>query len=237
MPSNPSPPATPIIGDELELLVALVPLQAARLIEPGCGNARMARALLERRPHCEVVGLEVDEVQHAKNLAAPQPGLSFVKGVAQSIPFEDGWFDGALMLKSLHHVPMPLMGRALGDVARVLRPGGWLYVSEPVYAGSLNDLIRLFNDEREVRAAAQAALDDALRSGAWEPLAEHWFEVPARFRSFAEFEQQAMRQTFANHSVDDALLATVRARFEPHLGPDGAAFTRPMHVRVLRTTR
>ena len=110
-------------------------------------------------------------------------------------------------------------------------------MSEPVYAGSLNDLIRLFNDEREVRAAAQAALDDALRSGAWEPLAEHWFEVPARFRSFAEFEQQAMRQTFANHSVDDALLATVRARFEPHLGPDGAAFTRPMHVRVLRTTR
>lgn len=225
----------PVIDDELELLAAMVPLEAARLIELGCGNARLARALLERYPRCNIVGLETDEVQHAKNLAAPQPGLRFLEGSAQSIPFDDGSFDAALMLKSLHHVPMPLMGQALGEVARVLRPGGWLYVSEPVYAGPLNDLIRLFNDERQVRAAAQAALDDALRSGKWEPVAERRFEMPARFRSFAEFEQQAMRPTFANHRIDDAMLAAVRTRFEPHLGPDGATFTRPMHVRVLRT--
>ena len=71
------------------------------------------------------------------------------------------------MLKSLHHVPMALMDQALAELARVLRPCGWLYVSEPVYAGQLNELIRLFNDEGEVRAAAQAALDRAVASGRW----------------------------------------------------------------------
>lgn len=55
------------------------------------------------------------------------------------------------------------MAQALAEAARVLRPGGHLYVSEPVYAGPLNDVIGLFHDEREVRAAAQAALDEALR--------------------------------------------------------------------------
>ena len=57
------------------------------------------------------------------------------------------------------------MAQALGEVARVLRPGGHLYVSEPVYGGAFNEVIRVFNDEGVVRAAAQAALDDALGAG------------------------------------------------------------------------
>ena len=43
-----------------------------------------------------------------------------------------------------------------------------------------------------------------------------------------------MRPTFADHQIDDGLLATVRAAFEAHLGADGARFERPMHVRLLR---
>ncbi|WP_310733004.1 class I SAM-dependent methyltransferase [Azohydromonas australica] len=128
----------PLISDELDLLESLVPLDGARLVELGCGAARMARALLERHHDAELTGLEVDERQHAKNLAAPQPRLQFLQAGAQAIPLPDAAFDGALMLKSLHHVPVPLMAQALDEVARVLRPGGWLYVSEPVYGGALN---------------------------------------------------------------------------------------------------
>ena len=43
-----------------------------------------------------------------------------------------------------------------------------------------------------------------------------------------------MRPTFADHRIDDAKLAAVRAVFESHLGADGARFARPMHVRLLR---
>ncbi|MBL8349361.1 MAG: class I SAM-dependent methyltransferase [Burkholderiaceae bacterium] len=223
-----------LIDDELDLLDELVPLAGRRLIELGCGNARLARALLERHPDAELTGLEVDQRQHAKNLAAPQPRLHFVAAGAQAIPFADASFDGALMLKSLHHVPQPLMAQALAEVARVLRPGGWLYASEPVFAGALNELVRLFNDEQAVRAAAQQALDDALRSGRWETAAELRFETPVQFADFADFEQRMMRPTFADHHIDDAMLAAVRERFAPHAGAQGARFTRPMHVRLLR---
>jgi SAM-dependent methyltransferase len=138
------------------------------------------------------------------------------------------------MLKSLHHVPMPLLAQALGEVARVLRPHGYLYVSEPVFGGPLNEVIRLFNDEGIVRAAAQAAVDAALRTGVWAPVAERFFAMPVSFTDFADFEQRMMRPTFADHRIDAAKLAEVRAVFAPHMKTDGAHFTRPIHVRVLR---
>jgi ubiquinone/menaquinone biosynthesis C-methylase UbiE len=227
-------PDAPVIDEELDLLESLVPLAGQRVIELGCGNARLVRLLLDRHPDASVTGLEVDERQHAMNLAAPRERLRFAAAGAQAVPFPDGSFDVAVMLKSLHHVPMPLMAQALDEVARVLRPQGYLYVSEPEYRGALNDLVRLYNDEREVRAAAQAALDAALRTGRWIAVAERRFVQPASFRSFEDFETRMMRPTFADHGLTDALVARVRAAFEPHCGPDGAHFVRPLHVRLLR---
>jgi ubiquinone/menaquinone biosynthesis C-methylase UbiE len=223
-----------LVDDELDVLASLVPVAGQDIIELGCGAAGLARSLLARHPDSRITGLEVDERQHAKNLASPQPGLHFVAGGAQAIPFADASFDLTLMLKSLHHVPMPLLSQALGEVARVLRPRGFLYVSEPVYGGPFNELIRLFNDEGIVRASAQAAVDAALRTGRWEQVAERFFEMPVRFKDFADFEQRMMRPTFADHRIDDAKLAEVAAAFAPHMKADGARFTRPMHVRVLR---
>jgi ubiquinone/menaquinone biosynthesis C-methylase UbiE len=155
----------PLINDELAVLAELVPLDDAQVIELGCGDARLARTLLQCYPGCRVTGLEVDVRQHAKNLTKPQEGLTFLAAGAQAIPLADASFDLALMLKSLHHVPVSAMALALGEVARVLRPGGFLYVSEPIYGGPMNEVIRLFNDEGVVRAAAQSALDAALLIG------------------------------------------------------------------------
>lgn len=225
----------PQVSDELLVLAELLALPGPEIIELGCGNARLARALLRRFPDARVTGLEVDALQHAKNLAAPQDRLTFLAAGAQAIPLPDASFDVALMLKSLHHVPIGAMAQALGEVARVLRPGGHLYVSEPLYDGALNDIVRLYNDEGVVRAAAQAALDEAVQAGApWEQVAEKRFAMPVRWRSFEDFEQRMMRPTFADHRLDDGKIASVRAAFEPYCGPDGAAFVRPMHVRLLR---
>ena len=229
-------PQDPVIANELDLLSELVPLAGARLVELGCGNARLARELLERHADAEVVGLEVDERQLAKNLAAPQERLQFVGAGAEAIPFPDARFDGALMLKSLHHVPMERMADALAEIRRVLRPGGWLYVSEPVYGGPFNEVVKIFNDEGVVRAAAQRALDAAIAAGGWRQEAERRFETPVRFADFEDFERRMMHPTFAERHVDAAMLEATRAAFAPHAGPQGAHFSRPMHVRLLRRT-
>lgn len=231
---TPAQDTLPLVVDELDVLAELLPLAAREIVELGCGAAQLSRALLARHSDSRVTGLEVDLRQHAKNVAAPQEGLRFVVGGAEAIPFPDASFDLALMLKSLHHVPPALLAQALSEAARVLRPAGHLYVSEPVYDGAFNEVIRLFNDEGDVRAAAQVALDAALRCGVWEQVAERRFAMPVRFSDFADFEQRMMRPTYADHRIDAAKLGAVRVAFERQLGPDGARFTRPMHVRLLR---
>jgi len=223
------------ISDELDLLQALVDLnQHTRIIELGCGGADLSRKLLARCPACEVSALEVDERQHAKNLLNPMPRLHFVQAGAQAIPFQPEAFDLALMLKSLHHVPLDQIDQALSQVHRVLRPDGLLYVSEPVFAGALNEVMRLFHDEERVRAAALQALQRALRSGAWEQLSETRFEMPVHYRDFAEFEQRMVGVTYADHRLDGATLQRVRERFESNLSAAGANFMRPMRVNLLR---
>lgn len=231
------PDRLPVTRDELDVLADLVPLAGQRLIELGCGNARLARNLLQRFDGSQVVGMEVDLAQHGKNLAHPQAGLRCLVGSAEALPFDDASFHGALMLKSLHHVPMDAMDTALAEVARVVLPGGWLYVSEPIYGGALNDIVRLYNDEGPVRAAAQSALDRALAAAThWQAWAERRFAQPVRFGDWPEFAQRMLYPSFADHGITPALTAQVRAAFEPHLGSDGARFMRPMHVRLLRRT-
>lgn len=91
---------------------------------------------------------------------------------------------------------------------------------EPLCGGPLNEVIRLFNDEGIVRAAAQAA--------------ERFFEVPPSNAEFAGSEQRMMRPRFADHRIDNANHADVGAVFTPRLMADGAHSTLPLHVRVLR---
>ena len=234
-PDFPSAALPDIVSDELDLLERLVPLHDQSIIELGCGPAELARRLLARFPGCRVIGLDVDARQLARNLASlAVPNLTFLKAGAQDIPFADGQFDLALMLKSLHHVPVPAMGRALAQVRRVLRPGGHLYVSEPVFGGALNEITRLFHDERAVRRAAREALRAAVEAGGWQEVAEHAFEAPVHFADFAAFEQRMIRVSFAVHRLDVATHAAVRARFEAHMTPSGAHFLRPMRVNLLR---
>jgi hypothetical protein len=60
------------------------------------------------------------------------------------------------------------------------------------------------------------------------------FETPVHFPNFAEFERRLISITYLDHRLDISTLKLVRARFETHMGADGAHFIRPMHVKLLR---
>lgn len=227
-------PAARVERDELRILAEWLPLDGQRVIELGCGAARLARELLARHPGSSVTALETDAVQHAKNLAAPAERLHFMAGGAQAIALPDAQFDLALMLKSLHHVPVADMDRALTEARRVLRPGGHLYVSEPVYHGALNDIVRLFNDEGPVRAAALAALARAEAGSAWQRVAALRFDVPVHYADFADFERRMIGVSYAQRHLDGATRDEVRRRFEAQQRADGVHLMRPMQALLLR---
>jgi SAM-dependent methyltransferase len=227
--------APELVEDELELIRRLLPLAGARVADVGCGAAQLSRRLLEAGLARSVAALEVDREQHAKNLAAPAvPGLAFLLAGADAIPLPGASIEVALMLKSLHHVPVERMDAALAEIARVLVPGGWLYVSEPVFAGPFNELMRLFHDEQAVRAAALAALARARARGLLEQVEERHFEAPIAFRDFDDFVARMVNVTHTGIAPDEGTLAQVRRRFQAHQGPGGARFERPMRANVLR---
>jgi SAM-dependent methyltransferase len=224
-----------LVTDEVDFFQDVIPARGARVVELGCGKAAFARTLLQRGIASSVDAFEVDAVQHAANLAAPSvAGLRFGKAGAEAIPLPDDSCDIAVMLKSLHHVPMHLQDGALAEIARVLVPGGWLYVSEPVYAGDFNDIVKLFHDEGEVRAAAYAALQRAADTGVLRWERELFFDTPLHFRDFDDFVDRIVRVTHSNIELPAALVADVRRRFERFQGADGAHFVRQMRINLLR---
>jgi len=224
-----------ITATEAEIIERLLPLKGARVLELGCGKAWMTRMLVERFGAAEVVATEVDRVQHEKNLRISDlPNVTFVYGGAEAIDAEDGRFDIVVMFKSLHHVPVELMDRALGEIRRVLRPAGLAYFSEPVYWGPFNDILRLFHDEKGVREAAFEALWRSVESGAMELVEEVFFQVPGHYPDWADFESRFIHVTHTEHRLDKALYQRVRQAFERHMTPDGVHLMKPHRVDLLR---
>jgi len=221
---------------EIEQAALLLPLEQARVLELGCGRAEFTRALAARFPASRITAMEIDAIQHAKNLAAGRPGnVAFAAGGADAIPLPAASVDVVLMLKSLHHVPVERMDAALAEIARVLAPGGFAYFSEPIYAGEFNAIMSLFHDERAVREAAFAALVRAVATGRFELVAERFWQARRRFAGFAEFDERMIGATHTTHRLSRATHAAVRERLLRHLAPDGTAtFDQPMRVDVLR---
>jgi ubiquinone/menaquinone biosynthesis C-methylase UbiE len=224
-----------VVKDEVEFLQSLVSLEGAALLELGCGKAEFARKLLQKTRVQSITALEVDRVQHRLNLEAPaDPRLVFGYGAAEAIPFDDATFDGVLMMKSLHHVPVESMQAAFAEIRRVLKPGGWLYVSEPVFAGPLNDIIKLFHDEGAVREAAYRAIGLAASEGVMQAVSEHAFEMPAHYAGFDDFVAKHVAVTHSERNWTPEIAERVRTMLAAHTTTSGADFMRPMRVNLMR---
>ena len=228
-------PTQDTLVNEVRLMLDELPFDGARVLELGCGKAEKTRLLAETGRPREIVALEVDAIQHRRNLQiAGLPNVHFRHGGAEAIPAADESVDIVLMLKSLHHVPVPHMDQALGEIARVLKPGGLAWISEPVFAGELNEVFRLFHDEKAVREAAFAAIRQAVATGPLHLEKQLFFNTRSFFENFAQFDQRMIQVTHSNHQLSPELYASVKAKFESYLTPEGATFHPPQRVDLLR---
>jgi len=228
-------PSVDRLVNEADVYSRLLPLDGARIIELGCGAAAHTRAIAESGRPASILACEVDTIQHEKNLAIPDlPTVTFVHAGAQAIPAEDSSADIVMMFKSLHHVPVEEMDKAMREIRRVLRPGGMAYISEPVYAGNFNEVLRLFHDEGAVREAAFAAVRRAVERGVLELVGQHFFNTPNDLENFAAFERRVIGVTHTEHRLSPELFQTVREKFERFMGPEGVRFKVPIRVDLLR---
>ena len=220
---------------ETDVYDELLALDGRRILELGCGRAEFTRAIATAGRDRSITATEVDQRQHARNLQIDDlPNVTFLLAGAQSIPEPDRSFDIVMMFKSLHHVPGDLLAVALQEIHRVLKPGGRAYISEPVYAGGLNDIMRLFHDEKQVREAAFAALQHAVSTKQFTLVDEVFFNTPVHFEDFTDYENKVLKVTHTEHKLSDATYNRVRDLFQQHVRQDGAHFLAPMRVDLLQ---
>jgi SAM-dependent methyltransferase len=103
-----------------------------RGVDLGCGDGCLT-ARLARLGH-QVVGLESEReaLEWARLLSARDGRLrlpSWVRASAEQIPLRDRSCDWALLGEVIEHLDQP--AGLLREVARILRPGGWIVVTTP----------------------------------------------------------------------------------------------------------
>jgi ubiquinone/menaquinone biosynthesis C-methylase UbiE len=101
------------------------------LLDAGCGTGGMLARLRAVRPDLRLLGLEMDA--SACRRAAAKSGARIVRGSVNAMPFAAASLDAVIMADVLCHEAVdPAV--ALGELGRVLRPGGRLVINMPAYA-------------------------------------------------------------------------------------------------------
>jgi SAM-dependent methyltransferase len=221
-------------GPEIEVLTRLLSFTAVRVVELGCGRAWLTRALAQRFPDSQFIATEVDEQQHRKNLLESLPNLQFRLEGAQAVGQVDASVDIVLMLKSLHHVPKPLMGKAMDEIYRILKPGGYAYFSEPVYQGDFNALMSLIDDEKRVREHAFAAIRSLAQHEGMRFHKQVFLNVPGCYDSWEQFEARFLKVTHTPRDIDKAKYIQIKETFMTHMGEDGAHFLKPHRIDLIQ---
>lgn len=123
------------------------------------------------------------------------------------------------------------MDAALREAARVLAPGGALYVMEPVAAGHYHEATRLVNDESAVRARAYEALRRAA-GASFEPVRELAYRVRRRFGRYEDWRDEQMARGEKRRARFAANGDEIRRRFESFALRDGGGFAFDQVFRV-----
>jgi len=124
--SEGSPPA---VGprDNVIVVTARFLELGSRILEGGCGRANKVKALADSGFNAIGIDFAQDSVKQA---TLAYPGLDIRKGDVRSLDFPDHFFDGYWSIGVIEHF-WTGYDSILEEAARVLRPGGFLFLTAP----------------------------------------------------------------------------------------------------------
>ncbi len=105
------------------LVGALPPVREPRCVDLACGTGDVTRLLARRYPAGEIVGVDLSpEMLEVACARRGESGARFSRGDMCRLALPDGWAD--ILTGSYAIRNAPRLGDVLGEVRRVLRPGG-----------------------------------------------------------------------------------------------------------------
>jgi len=116
------------------LAMALANWDRPCVLDVATGTGRLPRTLLRQSGFGgQVVGADLSArmLRTAAECLVPHPAWSgLLRAAAAPLPFADGQFEAVTCLEALEFFPSA--GAALDEMVRVLRPGGWLLITNRI---------------------------------------------------------------------------------------------------------
>ena len=145
------------------LLKATGVTSALRVLDLACGPGIVSDALAHHAAEVVAFDLTPTMLHRATQrcAAAGHTNVRYTLGQAEALPFPDSSFDVAVARSALHHFPAP--DRVITEMARVVRPGGRMVLSDVVSAedpeaSTLHNALETLRDPSHVRMLPQSVL-------------------------------------------------------------------------------
>lgn len=132
---------------------ALVPLRAAlaadpsaragtaRLLDLACGTGSFLREVKTNWPRLHVTGLDLSPhyLAVARRALKAWSRTRLIVGAAEAMPFADAEFDAVSCIYLFHELPPQVRRSVIGEIRRVLKPGGTLIFVDSLQTGDEPD--------------------------------------------------------------------------------------------------
>jgi len=119
----------------------LDPKSGDKILDIGAGKGEKAARLLQAFPTTEVYSVDPNAKRIAESKRDYPSVRSFVAN-AESLPFDDAYFDRAYSTMALHHFAD--LDQALGEICRILKNGGSYVILEVEPRSLAGRLFRFF---------------------------------------------------------------------------------------------
>ena len=121
-------------SEHLERILSFINVNKdMRILDLGTGSGYLSFPIAKNNPCCDVIGLDIVnsalEANRARAVAEGIKNLSFVSYDGIDFPFDANTFDLVVTRYALHHFPD--IEHSIGEVSRVLKSGGMLFISDP----------------------------------------------------------------------------------------------------------
>ena len=140
-----------------------VDLSGKRVLEVSCGAGGGASYIVRNLGPASYTGLDLNPASIEKCRERHKlPGLDFVQGDAENLPFADQSFDAVINVEASHQYPH--FPRFLEEVARVLRPGGYFLYTDSRRAPVIAEWEAALADA-PLRKISERAIDEEAKRG------------------------------------------------------------------------